>query len=195
MINWLSAVYHHCVDSEEARTKSLMRSRDGHPVTRDPYTRKMINFPNNLLIIIKRANRCESSRRGLEDVRGRICGAGRRGTLRHRASRRPYRPPRMCIAMLPVRSADPPTRGTSPSLESNDRIGHGAASPFVAQRLGACDVRRGSCCSAVRAHVCRFTCSRCTPIEVRRISNSAIYLLFSSSILTRNRDLLMKIYA
>lgn len=30
----------------------------------------MINFPNKLLIIIKRANRCESSRRGLEDVRG-----------------------------------------------------------------------------------------------------------------------------
>lgn len=44
----------------------------------------MINFRSKLLIIIKRANRCESSRRGLEDVRGprlRCGGAeGRRGT-------------------------------------------------------------------------------------------------------------------
>lgn len=44
----------------------------------------MVNFRSKLLIIIKRANRCESSRRGLEDVRGpRLrCGGveGRRGT-------------------------------------------------------------------------------------------------------------------
>ncbi|CAB3225171.1 unnamed protein product [Arctia plantaginis] len=43
----------------------------------------MINFRSKLLIIIKRANRCESSLRGLEDVRGPClrCGVARDATV------------------------------------------------------------------------------------------------------------------
>lgn len=73
---------------------------------------------------------------GLEDARAEGAAMGARGgeqARRQRASRRPYRPARMCIAM-PERSTDPPTRGT-PRPRSNRIL---CCTADTVSALGAC---------------------------------------------------------